>query len=63
MDYTKCVNKQCRFRQECYRFMGTAGARQSYQEYDKGGDGTHCEFFMDMKGGKKEIPNAKGGST
>ena len=48
-DYALCRQKECPRASECCRFLGVAGAHQSYFQPKYGSAG--CEFFWDVKHG------------
>ena len=48
-DITKCANKKCKIRNECYRVLAKDGYWQSYAEFNKGKEIKNkkdCEFFL-----------------
>lgn len=48
-DITKCVNKKCKIKEQCYRTTAKDGYWQSYAEFNKGKeikDKKECEYYM-----------------
>ena len=48
-DITKCANKKCKIKEQCYRYTAKDGYWQSYAEFNKGKeikDKKECEYFM-----------------
>lgn len=48
-DITKCANKNCKIKEQCYRYKAINGYWQSYAEFSKGKiikDKKECEHFI-----------------
>ena len=47
-DITKCENKKCKIKEQCYRYTAKDGYLQSYAEFNKDKeikDKKECEYF------------------
>lgn len=48
-DITKCANKKCKIKEQCYRYTAKDGYWQSYTEFSKGKvikDKKECEEYL-----------------
>lgn len=47
-DISMCNNKECKVKENCYRYMAEPDEIQSYCEFKP--DKSECEYLMDMRG-------------
>lgn len=62
--YVKCVDSHCPSRKSCYRFFGSAGPGQAYNEFNRNDGDVQCAGFMvDPSKVKRMLGGQRGGQV